>query len=66
MMTLRQAVVFAILMENNKGIIDKSPLYVSEKLQLCNLSAEPEGLLDPLNLAKLHRWMTWWKMEALL
>lgn len=61
MMTLRQAVVFAILMENNKGVLGKSPTYVKEKLELCTLSDKPGGLLDPSNWAKYQRWLNLWK-----
>ena len=61
MMTLRQAVVFAILMENNKGIIAKSPFYVKEKLELCALSDKPGGLLDQFDWDKYHRWLNLWK-----
>ena len=66
MMTLRQAVVFAILMENNEGILGKAPIYVKEKLISCALSDEPEGLLDSHNLARFREWTIRWKMEVLL
>lgn len=55
---LLKAVCFAILMENNEGIMGKSPSYVREKFQ----SACPE-ILDEYNKRKLIRWAEDWGVE---
>ena len=59
-MNLRQAIVFAILMENNKGILSKSPRYVEEQLKFTNSMNKPEILLDAKNLAKFNKWKKEW------
>lgn len=59
-MNLEQAVVFAILMENKDGILGKAPSYILEKLEGCQLEPDPQGLLDPNNLAKLGDWKDRW------
>lgn len=58
-MTTLQAVVFAILMENNGGIIYKCPEYVLEKL-IAVRREDPEALLDMFNLAKFRQWCEKW------
>ena len=50
-MTIRQAVVFAILMQHGEGIIGKFPKYVREKLECCQQTNVPEQLLDGPGLA---------------
>lgn len=63
-MELKSAVVFAILMENNKGIVHKSPAYILEKLRICertNHQEYLEGLLDAFNKTKLHEWERIWE-----
>ena len=59
-MNLEQAVIFAILMENNGGILEKSPSYIEEKYEGCEFLPSPEELLDPANLAKLQAWRDRW------
>jgi len=59
-MTLHQAVVFAILMENDNGILEKAPSYILEKLDSCSCSDEPEALLDCFNMAKFEEWKRRW------
>lgn len=59
-MTIRQALVFAILMENNDGVIDKAPSYMSEKLGHCGALQKPEVMLDDNNLAKFKEWQERW------
>ena len=65
-MDLKQAVVFCILMENNKGILYKSPDYVSEKMHAVRRN-NPECLLDQENLKKLkeynEKWNCLWHIE---
>jgi len=55
---LLKAVCFAILMENNDGIMSKSPSYILEKFQ----SACPE-ILDAHNKRKLVRWAREWGVD---
>jgi len=50
-MNIRQAVVFAILMQNQEGILGKAPTYLFEKLKACEKMMIPECLLDSDNLA---------------
>lgn len=50
-MNIRQAVTFAILMENNEGILGKHPNYLKEKLESCQMVV-PEVLLDSGNMVK--------------
>ena len=61
-MDVSKAVVFAILMENNDGILGKSPSYILEKLGCCERMDSPENLLDSSNGAKFvaykKRWIT--------
>jgi hypothetical protein len=60
MLNLQQAVVFAILMENGEGIIDKSPDYVLEKLNSAEHLAEPRMLLDFQNSVKFEKYQQRW------
>lgn len=57
---LKQLVVFAILMENGEGVVDKSPDYIEEKHVVALMTNEPETLLDPSNRAKFERWLERW------
>jgi hypothetical protein len=59
-----QGVVFAILMENNDGILQKSPSYVYEKWLAVRNLPEPENLLDGCNQAKLNEWKMRWVRES--
>lgn len=56
-MNQRQALVFAILMQDIQSV---SPDYLAEKLEACLMMAEPEGLLDFINLRKLELWKQMW------
>ena len=60
-MNLHQAVCFAILMENNKGILGKAPSYILEKVSMCADMNEPEALLDDKNRAKFEEWKRIWE-----
>lgn len=60
MPTLEQLVCFAILMENNEGILGKSPDYLMEKYRACVGSREPEALLDACNRNKLAEYRRRW------
>ena len=57
---LKPAVVFAILMQNNDGILGKAPSYVMEKWKAVAEMRNPEWLLDAVNLAKLKTWEARW------
>jgi len=59
-MNLKQAVVFAILMEGNGGILNKSPVYVKEKISVIKNLEEPEILLDFDNMEKFNLWKKIW------
>lgn len=56
-------IVFAILMENNNGILGKAPSYITEKYKLCDIMAHPEALLDTNNLNKFEKYKKIWKIE---
>lgn len=62
-MNLKQLIAFAILMENNDGILGKSPDYILEKYEGCQSLAKPEGLLDLQNKAKFQKYMERWRVS---
>ena len=62
-MNLRQAIVFAILMENNDGIIGKHQSYIEEKKNVVEKMEYPENLLDSGNLAKFKNWQERWGIK---
>ena len=62
-MNLKQLVAFAILMENNDGILGKSPDYIIEKYELSKMSPNPRVLLDSQNKAKFKEYMKTWRIE---
>ncbi len=47
-------VAFSILMENNDGILGKSPDYIQEKYEMCMKLGHPESLLDLSNIASIR------------
>lgn len=53
-MNLRQAIVFSILVNTEKGIMATNPLYAKEKLDACIKLRVPEVLLDSKNLTELQ------------
>lgn len=59
-MTTKQAVVFAILMENQSGIVYKSPDYIREKLDACSDAIDATYLLDESNMDKFREWEQTW------
>lgn len=62
--TFNQIVTFCILMENDQGIIDKSPNYIREKWKYCMGTTDIDslfGILDPQGQAKFIRWRSTWK-----
>ena len=61
-MNLKQLVTFAVLMENNGGILGKSPSYIIEKYETSKLMSNPEQLLDTVNKAKFQKYMKIWRL----
>lgn len=59
-MNLKQAVVFAILMENNDGVIGKHPSYIQEKLTTTESFNQCYRILDRPNSQKLLKWLRKW------
>lgn len=60
---LKQAIAFCVLMENNGGIMNKSPNYVLEKLAWIEYNNEPEGIMDAVNQSKFLAWFKKWKVQ---
>jgi len=56
-------VAFSILMENNDGILGKSPKYMMEKYDYCTKMEHPESMLDSVNAAKFNEYMERWFKE---
>jgi hypothetical protein len=61
MKELKQIVAFCILMENNKGILGKSPDYIMEKYNTCRFLLDPTTILDKENKAKFEKWHKRWE-----
>ena len=59
MKNLREAVVFAILMENGRGILNKAPSYILEKMKSVDMGM-PELLLDSPNMQKFQEYQNIW------
>lgn len=62
-MNIESLVTFAILMENNEGILGKAPSYIKEKFDACMATNNPEylvSLLDYPNSCKLQQWRERW------
>ena len=58
--TLERLVIFAILMENDEGILEKSPEYIEEKFNNAMNVPYPLEMLDMMNKAKFKRWRDKW------
>ena len=56
-------VAFSILMENNDGILGKSPSYIKEKYDFCTKIENPKSMLDNTNTAKFNKYMELWFRE---
>jgi len=57
---LKRAVVFAILMQGDRGILSKAPIYVLEKWRTVHTLDNPEVLLDKENHALFEEWKRQW------
>lgn len=55
-----ELIAFLILMQNGKGIIDKSPEYIREKMSLLKRGAAAAQALDHNNLQLLQEWYNKW------
>ncbi len=57
---IKQLVTFSILMQNDEGILGKSPNYIEEKF----LSSEAGGaILDARNQSILQEYMRRWRLD---
>jgi len=63
-MNLRQALVFAILMQGNGGVLTKHPSYMLEKLRAVREHNEPEVWLDTFNMAIFRQYLDKWKVSV--
>ncbi len=54
---------FIILMENGRGLIDKSPSYITEKSYLQEMGLHAFGALDIHNMRKVIDYCATWKIE---
>ena len=63
-MNIKQAIVFAILMQGGEGIMSKHPSYLGEKLKSCELMENPERLLDTDNLAIFKDYCVRFRIEV--
>ena len=61
-MIRENVIAFCILMENDKGILNKSADYVEEKFKaLIEMEAPyPREFLDPQNQEKFDEWFKTW------
>lgn len=59
---IKNIVAFAILMENDQGVISKSPDYILEKFERYCLKQEDKHSwgLDGPNRIKLNEWIKLW------
>ena len=63
-MTIKQALVFSILMQNRNGILDKAPSYIAEKLESCGMLSHPTQLLDSNNIAIYDAYLKKWGVKG--
>lgn len=61
--SLENLVAFAILMENNYGIVTKSPEYILEKYRACTKINNPKAMLSDENKVKFDEWVKRWGGE---
>jgi len=62
-MNLRQALVFAILMQHGDGVLAKHPDYMLEKLRVAQRLDEPEVLLDHFNMTIFEEYLQKWHVS---
>lgn len=56
-------ICFLILMQNSKGVIDKSPDYITEKIWMLKDGITAFGALDIYNMRKVKEWCDVWNIE---
>ena len=64
-MTLEQLVAFCVLMGKGQGIISKSPSYLMEKWESCQLRESRNdllGLMDLENANKFREYVKTWRL----
>lgn len=64
-MKIRQAVVFAIIMQNGEGIKTKAPHYISKKLWACENDPHPERILDDENKKIYDEYIELWSSHMI-
>lgn len=52
-------------MQNDKGLIDKHPSYITEKMQILSDGYHAFGYLDIYNMKKVIDWHKEWNVEVL-
>lgn len=56
-------VCFLVLMENDKGVVDKAPSYIEEKKYMLEMGLDAFGALDIYNMRKVVEWHEAWGIE---
>lgn len=56
-------ICFLVLMQNNSGLIMKSPDYITEKASMLSMGYTAFAMLDINNMRKVVDWLTRWKIE---
>lgn len=59
---VERLVIFSIIMENDEGIVSKSPDYILEKFDSASYALFPASLLDEKNKEKLEEWRRRWRL----
>jgi len=61
-LSVKQLVAFSILMQNGKGILVKSPDYITEKFNLASMTPDEylPQLLDQMNKSLYQRYLKEW------
>ncbi len=54
---------FLVLMQNDEGIVSKSPDYITEKLNMLQDGYEAIGRLDIHNMRIVVKWHELWRVE---
>lgn len=57
-------VCFLVLMENGSGLVDKSPDYIAEKVNMLHAGHDAFAYLDIYNMRKAINWCRVWGVEV--
>jgi hypothetical protein len=62
----KNLIAFCVLMENNEGILEKSPEYVKEKFEMFSNEVFTDGkeVWGRENMGKVGRYLLKWKLGA--